>query len=118
MKRDWDVVRKILLALEEVEGPSADLRSVEGIDDPVFIYHVDLLEKAGLIEAKVVKAMVGPIAAIAFRLTWQGHEFLDSIRPKPIWDKVKSEAKEKGIDLTLSAIKTLAEMAMKAAIGA
>ncbi|WP_426271347.1 DUF2513 domain-containing protein [Dyella kyungheensis] len=117
MKRDWEVVRKILLALENLEGAGSDLRSVEGVDDHVFIYHVDLLEKAGLIEGKVIKAMSGPVAAIAFRLTWEGHEFLDSIRPKPIWDKVKSDAKSKGIDLTFGAIKALAEMAIKAAIG-
>lgn len=117
MKRDWDVVRKILIALEDSEHAHSDLQSVEGVDKEQFMYHAGLLIDAGLVEGRVISAMVGPVAAILIRMTWSGHEFLDSIRPKPIWDKIKSDARSKGIDLTFGAIKALAEMAMKAAIG-
>jgi hypothetical protein len=116
MKRDWELVRQILLDLENVPHDQLVVAD-EGQDTNVFGYHCKLMRDAGLIEANVSEYMEGGIKGQAIRMTWAGHEFLDSIRPKPIWEKVKSQAKDKGIDLTFGAIKTLAEIAMKAAIG-
>jgi hypothetical protein len=116
MKRDWDVVRKILLALEEQEGANSQLGSLDDVDDESFGYHVKLMKDAGLLEAAVMTPLNGPILAVALRMTWEGHEFLDSIRPKSTWDKVKEQAKEKGVSLSVDAIKFLAKAAMDAAL--
>ncbi|WP_172461883.1 DUF2513 domain-containing protein [Dyella jiangningensis] len=115
MKRDWDLVRQILLELEEV-GHDRVVVHDDGQDTNVFGYHCKLMHDAGLIEANITEYHGGAISGQAVRMTWAGHEFLDSIRPKSTWEKVKMQAKEKGIGLTLDAIKTLAEIAMKAAI--
>jgi len=115
MKRDWELVREILFDLEAAKHNQVVTAS-EGQDGNSFGYHCKLLRDAGLIEASVSEYMGGGIEGQAIRLTWAGHEFLDSVRPKSMWEKVKSQAKEKGIGLTLDAIKALAEIAMKAAI--
>ena len=54
MKRNWELVRKILLRLEEVshlrvESVSSD--SFEGYDSLTVSYHMELLHYAGLIKA-------------------------------------------------------------------
>jgi hypothetical protein len=39
------------------------------------------------------------------RLTWEGHEFLDKAKNEKVWNKAKSIIKEKGISLSLDALK-------------
>ncbi len=46
-------------------------------------------------------------------LTWEGHDLLDTIRSKPIWEKIKSLAQAKGIELTFDAVKALGVFAYK-----
>ena len=92
MKRDMSLVRIILLALSESDEP---IKS----DDPAFGeypkalvgYHFQLLDEAGLIVASVQAADNDPYYfAIASRLTWEGNDFLDSVRNESIWEKVRS----------------------------
>ncbi len=51
------------------------------------------------------------------RLTYQGHEFLDSIRHKDIFDKIKETAKENGGSFTLELVKELGMSYLKKKIG-
>lgn len=46
------------------------------------------------------------------QLTWQGHELLDTIRSKPVWEKIKSIAQEKGLDLTFDTVVALGKAAV------
>ena len=101
MVRNWDTVRAILLKLEAAEAAHTTLMldQVEGIDPQEVGYHMMLLNEAGLIEAKVLKSSSGDGAiatALARRLTWQGHEFLDKIRDPSMWGKIKAKVQEKG----------------------
>lgn len=48
------------------------------------MYHADLL-----IESGMLKGNVGGEMPMVSRLTWNGHEFLDSIRNPEIWERVK-----------------------------
>lgn len=78
-----------------------------------------LLDEAGLIEAKILKSGTGDGAiamALARRLTWQGHEFLDKIRDPSMWGKIQAKVKEKGLDLTFDAIKAAAAALINAAL--
>ena len=50
-------------------------------------------------------------------LTWKGHEFLDTIRSKSVWEKIKSAALEKGLELTFDTIKKLSVVTLKMIIG-
>ena len=54
---------------------------------------------------------------IATRLTWEGHEFLDSIRNDTVWKKIKDTVKEKGVQLSYEILKALAVDYCKGLIG-
>jgi len=121
MVRNWDTVRAILLKLEAVETAHTTLTldQVDGIDPQEVGYHMMLLNEAGLIEAKILKSSSGDGAiatALARRLTWQGHEFLDKIRDPSMWGKIKAKVKEKSLDLTFDSIKAAAGMLINAAL--
>lgn len=122
MKRDWDVVRLILTKLEELPDslstltyidfyaddrikPDADLTEL----DRQVSYHMELLIEAGLVVGTMDDAV--PLYAKEFRahrLTWSGHEFLETIRSDTVWNKTKESFATKGIDMTFDLIKTVA----------
>ena len=87
MHRDMDIVRRIVLAVRQAEGP---LNSVDGVSEQQFAFHAQLLDEAGLAQATL---MGGPkriaSSAIIYRLTWEGHDFADSIVDDTIWEKAK-----------------------------
>jgi Hypothetical protein (DUF2513) len=87
MKRDMDIVRKIVLA---VRGAPDVVNSVEGVSTEEFAFHAQLLEEAGLVtvalqggEKRIARA------AVIFRLTWAGQDFADSIIDDTLWKKAK-----------------------------
>lgn len=86
MKRDMDVIRQIVLAARDAEGP---LDRIPGMEETVFADHVLLLDEAGLVKAAVREFDGRALAAILFRLTWTGHEFADSINDDTLWRKAK-----------------------------
>ena len=45
------------------------------------------------------------------------HELLDTIRSKPVWDKIKSTALDKGLELTFDVVKVLGAKAISLIIG-
>jgi DNA-binding transcriptional ArsR family regulator len=121
MVRNWDTVREILLALEAVKTPNGNLRhdQVPGIDPQDVAYHMRLLKEAGLIEALIKDSKSGNnqiSIALADRLTWRGHELLDTIRQKTVWEKVKTFGKEKIGPLTFEAVMEIGKAVVKDAL--
>lgn len=121
MVRNWDTVRAILLKFEAVETAHTTLTldQVDSIDPQEVGYHMMLLKEAGLIEANILKSSSGDGAiatALARKLTWEGHEFLDKIRDPSMWGKIKAKVKEKSLDLTFDSIKAAAAVLIKAAL--
>jgi hypothetical protein len=101
MKRDMDLVREILLAVEA--GSFLDLDQLLSVlktgqrnfDDPV-CYHIKMLvEEAGLLSARDAKSLDGPYW-LRLELTWTGHEFLNNIRDSAIWAETKAGAQKLG----------------------
>jgi len=92
MKRDFDLIRLILLEIEKTPAEKAgDLIPIklEGFTSPEISYHVGLLEQAGLVKAFNFAA--DDLSEwIPSGLTWEGHEFLDAARDSKIWDKAKA----------------------------
>ncbi len=120
MVRNWDTVRAILLKLEAAQTAhtALTLDQVDGIAPQEVGYHMLLLKEAGLIEANILKSSSGDGAiatALARKLTWEGHEFLDKIRDPSMWGKIKAKVQEKGLDLTFDTIKAAAAALIKAA---
>lgn len=119
MKRDMDLARKILLAIEQYKdpwGPQESLK-IEGYSDQDVSYHIKLLAQAGLIEAQDVSSM-GPDGFCWFpgSLTWEGHEFIEAARDESRWDKTKKVVAEKGGGLVFEILKEALIQGFKSAI--
>jgi Hypothetical protein (DUF2513) len=120
MQRNWELVREILTALEGRDTNHGELRpeQVSGYPPEVVSYHFYILNEAGLIEASCFKPIAGPMNCSGGNLTWAGHEFLDSIRNDTTWNKIKTTAKSKGLDLSFEVIKQAAVVVIKGLLGA
>jgi hypothetical protein len=105
MTRDWDLIRQILFAVEIAQ---ADERiSDNDIDDCTpenFHHNAILLTEAGFVHAMILQNLE---TTLIESLTWEGHEFLDSIRDDTTWNKIKTLAKEKNIALSFASIKAI-----------
>ncbi len=111
MKRNWDVIRGILSRLEELPNTDSSLDLSDFPKDQAYeySYHFELLIEAGLVEGQMAKALgAGPHDFFADRLTWSGHEFLDSIKSDTVWEKTKKTFTSKGIDMTFDLVKKVA----------
>ena len=111
MKRNWDTIREILTRLEGLPDTNATLRLSDFPTDLAFeySYHTELLMEAGLVEGQMSRTLGGgPTDFFAQRLTWAGHEFLDSIRSDTVWAKTKKTFASKGIDMTFDLVKSVA----------
>ena len=88
MKRDMDLCRRILLAVEASPPNQYVSRFAFTGDYPenTVSEHVVLLENAGLLEANLTPLMGGTFYVIK-RLTWEGHEFLNAARDEGVWTK-------------------------------
>jgi hypothetical protein len=91
MKRDMDLIRKMLLKIESDEHAFApDTIEIPSYTQEQIDYHALLLGEAGL---AIIKETTGfgdkSPQAIIIRLTWAGHEFLDSAREHQIWNQAK-----------------------------
>jgi hypothetical protein len=117
--RDMDLVREVLIAIEQ--DPAFDgLCQMQpdgpnplGISDFSFAqvaYHLALLIDAGMVVGK--SGMRMPIIT---RLTWQGHEFCDTVRDPAIWAKTKKGASAAG-GFTIDLLKDLAKGFLKTQI--
>lgn len=114
MKRDWDVIRAVLIAIED---DNYDKYLEDSENDVAIIKNTALLIQAGFVDGKVLSSLDENVDILVNDLTWQGHELLDTIRSKPIWEKIKSTAVEKGIELTFDAVKALGLKALELIIG-
>lgn len=112
MKRDMDLVRKILFAIEAHPPTLGPLKiNIEGYSKEIIDYHLTLLKDAGFIEGinPGAKSGFGDIVAmtIPMRMTWQGHEFLDACRNESIWNKAKDKLQSVGGEVPLEVVKSV-----------
>lgn len=105
MKRDMDLVREVLLKVEELpfDGGFHDI-AVDGRTQGEINYHVMLLDEAGFIEATDLSTL-GGICWKPKRLTYDGHEFLDAARSDTVWQKAKAWTLKSTGTLTLEGLK-------------
>ena len=93
-----NLVRDILLSLEaEFSGFAPDHLEIEGYTEAQIGYHILLLLEAGFVEGhKTATYDSSSPSAIATRITWAGHEFLDEARDKSRWKEALRLVQEKG----------------------
>lgn len=89
MKRDMDLIRRIVLAVRDSQSPGEPVRKFDDVDAAVFGEHAQLLVEAGLIEASVQNVQHRITAALVWRLTWAGQDFAQAIVDDTLWRKAK-----------------------------
>ncbi|MGQ0621695.1 MAG: DUF2513 domain-containing protein [Panacagrimonas sp.] len=117
MTRNWDVMRLILVTMEEQAAGEFQLypRDFAPVDPETVVYHLRLLRKGGYIEG-ADRNMPGVPAGegfIAMNLTLQGHDLADTLKSKTVWARIQSTARLKGIELTFDTVKVLAAHAVQ-----
>ncbi|MGA2411322.1 MAG: DUF2513 domain-containing protein [Candidatus Binataceae bacterium] len=98
MKLDWDLIREILMRIEDdpkFDGSANQVDAAKlGITNHTnaeVMYQVVQLIEGGFLAGKILSAgAFPPAAAVVFKLTWKGHEYVDSLRDPDIWQKTKS----------------------------
>jgi hypothetical protein len=119
MKRDMELIRKIVLALEGAPtGYAPDELDIEGYTPDEVGYHSYLIMDAGLAEGDRIDHMGSdsPEAKL-LNLTWAGHEFADVARNESRWNEAMDIVQEKGGAVTLSVLTQLLTAFMKGAFG-
>lgn len=111
MKRDMDLVRKLLLQVEEGQGlGSRDLLqgNVAYGEAERVIEHLRMLIDDAKFMIGIPAHTVGGKGWIGLKLTWAGHDFLDSVRDPEVWAKTKKGALAAG-GFTVDLLKDLAK---------
>lgn len=105
MKRDMDIVRKIAIETEKLDAIES-LHGLEGVAPAVFSFHVIWMDEAGLLKAvKQEHISQDPPKARALRLTWEGCDFLDSVRDKTLWEKARQDIIKPSASFTFGILK-------------
>lgn len=106
MKRDMDLIREILLAMEEGRLDDFLTEHVEGDEEATaeVLQHMKWIDQAGFADIEFrhdrAFAFVG--------MTWAGSDFLDAVRGESVWEKTKEKVKDLGGEAALETIKSIA----------
>lgn len=98
-KRDMDLIRSLLLEIEggkrAFEITSVSLAPIFDIDPLTALsdedaarmdHHLDLLSDAGFVEFERLNGGVWLVK----RMTWKGHEFLETVRDGEVWKRTRA----------------------------
>ena len=92
MKRDMDLIREMLLAIEAHPSGFGLKIEIPNYTEEQINYHAFLLGEAGLAEVSSITTNYSKSPeAMVKHLTWAGHEFLDSARDNTIWNQAKDK---------------------------
>ena len=125
MKKDLDLIRQIMLTLEENMEYGKNFQSaqlIEVMKDATLsaeklAYHIGLLVESDFIRAKDHKYLSGePTDYQIYTITSQGHDFIDTIRQDTTWNKIKEKAYDIG-GFSLSLLVDIGKEYLKKQIG-
>ncbi len=123
MKRDWDLIREMLTKVESMSCYDNNLSIAAFKIDSYEERYLASEHMKLLIDKGFVYGAMHPIAGREPKgfsvngLTWEGHEFLDSIRSDTVWNKTKETFATKGLEMTFETIKAVAAAAMTSMLG-
>jgi hypothetical protein len=119
MTRDMDLIRAILLKLEDHEhGFAPEDLGVPGYSDEQVGFHVHLLGQAGLLFTIDVTNVVDKSPqARALSLTWLGYEFLEPARSERLWRKALSQVGKTGAGASFEILKLVLVNLAKSQLG-
>ena len=116
MKRDWDIMRSVLLEVEALNPTqTADFQFFEPYSslDPEAdrARHALMLHEMGYLKGIAFQTFSEGKYLKAPELTMSGADLLDSIREQPMWNQIKKVAKERGVGVAFDTLKALAGVA-------
>ncbi|RHW48867.1 DUF2513 domain-containing protein [Lactobacillus bombicola] len=124
MELNYDFVRDVLIEYAEskhVGGPTPteliDFAKSKNVDYDELAYTLARIYEGNLI-SKSPRAIGDSYKIVTpGNLTWQGNEYLNSIRNQNIWTKTKERLKESGIKVTFETIVSIASAIAKNQLG-
>ena len=122
MRRNPELVRKLMLAIEETSQPLTDQAQIDGYPRDEVAYHMRLIIEAGLAQGSVMEDHSGrnttvPRNVVIVRMTNAGHDFIDSVRGDTVWNAVTEKVKTLGGSFTLNVLQQLALRVLMAHAG-
>lgn len=98
MQRNPDLIRELLLELEEIDDPAPPNLCLDrdGGEDETKAAHAILAHEAGLVAWSGENHSYGSYQFVRIRLTGPGHDFLETIRSDSAWATVKNRASATG----------------------
>lgn len=127
MKLDYKLVRKIMLTCEEQKNLTEPMywnplklwdfhAEHPDYSKEEIAYTLILMEEAGFIDANVIDHDAGIVDIVVYRLTYSGHEFLDTLRSPEIVKKIESAISSVG-SASLSIILELGKSFLASSFG-
>lgn len=117
MKRDMDLVRKILFCIEDeyTAGKRLIQINIDDYDSATIFEHCKLAYQAGLIQDFRDASTLSYSSCMVGNLTNAGYDLLDKIREDTTWNRTKTFIKEKGLPMVIETVKTVANTLISSA---
>lgn len=122
MRRNPELVRKLMLAIEQTSQPLTAQAQIDSYPRDEVAYHMRLIIEAGLAQGSVMEDHSGrnttvPRNVVIVRMTNAGHDFIDSVRGDTVWNAVTEKVKTLGGSFTLNVLQQLALRVLMAHAG-
>lgn len=119
MRRDLDLIRKLILAVEDRDAeywvPAIE---IEGYTPQQIGYHSYLIADAGLAKGIDVSTLDDMLPNWQLsHLTSAGHDFADAARSDSTWSKATTIVKDKGGGFTIDILKQVLVRVVKNTLG-
>lgn len=124
MKRDWSLIEVILVKVEGehlLSWVTNEEYTKHSIKEDDLLGHIEILLDAGILRNGVVKRNAdGEISQCDLRgiyISMQGHDLLDAMRDKAVWERIKAKAKKAAISISWEFIKAAIPVVMREIVG-
>jgi hypothetical protein len=91
MKLNHELIRNLLINIEELE-----INNGLNPENEEERYHMVLLIESELVNGFIETLEDNSEHPYIFRLTWEGHQFLELIRNDTVWSKIKAKMEKIG----------------------
>jgi hypothetical protein len=91
MKRDMDLIRRILAHIAEADSRlDTEAFHYNDYNSSVVLYHLELLAHKGFIDSKIQGTYpTGEFVGSVSGLTWDGQDFYEAMANEKVWRKTK-----------------------------
>lgn len=117
MKRDMELVGKILLRVQEQKNLTAQYIKIPGYEPAIVGRHAQMLLEGGFLSGWQVKSNPPEEYPVVYAsdLSWSGHDFVAIYQNKTVWKQIKSRLTvEQFTSLSLTAFSELGMELIKA----